>query len=136
MQIFEQHVFRFEFPFMGSVATFNVVANSQTEAAEKIKEWMNTTMIELAVSFPKEKQEPIKIEKPAMEELKISTLIEELSKYLAPIRDAETSMVNNTNTIKEWLKIDYEPGHFVAIIEGLEKLKVMYETGKIKKAGR
>lgn len=136
MQIFEQHVFRFEFPFMGSVATFNVVANTQADAAERIKEWMNTTMIELAVSFPKEKQEPIKTEKPALEELKISTLIEELSKHLAPVRDAETSTVKNDATIKEWLKIDYEPGHFVAIIEGLEKLKVMYETGKIKKASR
>lgn len=136
MQIFEQHVFRFEFPFMGSTATFNVVANTQIEAAEKIKEWMNTTMIELAVSFPKEKPDGTKPEKPAMDELKISALIEDLSKYLAPVRDHDTSLVNNSLTVTEWLKIDYDPTNFVAIEEGLKKLKTMYETGKIKKAGR
>jgi hypothetical protein len=137
MKIEEQHVFRFIFPFLGDVATFNVVANSQAEAAERIQKWMSDTMVELSMAFPKtQSQEPVKTEKPALEELKIGTLIEDLSKHLAPVRDHDTSLVDNTATVKEWLKIDYEQGNFVAIIEGLEKLKTMYETGKIKKAGR
>lgn len=127
MQIHEQRVFRFEFPFLGQVATFNVVAESQTEAADKIMKWMSETMVELSVAFPKMKlDEPAKEKPKAMEELRIDTLIADLSKHLAlgPDRAA---------TIKEWLKTEYEPNNFPLIIDGLENLKKAYETGKIKK---
>lgn len=128
MKIEEQHVFRFIFPFLGSEATFNVVAESQTEAASKIIEWMGQTVTELSVSFPK--VAPEAKEKPkAMEELRMDTLIEDLTKWLQKASTRE-------ETIKEWLKIDYEPNNFPLIIDGLEKLKTMYESGKIKKAGR
>lgn len=139
MKIEEQHVFRFIFPFLGDVATFNVVANSQAEAAERIQKWMSDTMVELSMAFPKigAEIEIPKITNPyAVEESKINALIDDLSKWLAPIRNNETSVVAPASTVEEWLKLDYEQSNFPAIIEGLEKLKVMYETGKIKKAGR
>ena len=127
MRIEEQRVFRFVFPFLGQEAVFNVVAESQPEAAEKIMKWMSDTMIELQMAFPKVKAEEPKEKPRAMEELRIDTLIEDLKKYL-------TISSTREETIKEWLKIDYEQNNFPLIIDGLEKLKTAYETGKIKKS--
>lgn len=137
MEIDKQLVFRFRFPFLGTEALFNVVANSQEEAADKILDWMRNTITELSMAFPKVSQGPgIPNETTvanAMADLRtstrIDTLIEDLSKWLAKGASAP-------DTVKEWLKMDYNPETFPAIIEGLEKLKTMYETGKIKKAGR
>lgn len=130
MEIDEQHVFRFRFPFLGTEAIFNVVAETRMEAAERIQQWMRDTLTELAISFPKIQAEPEVKEKPkAMEELRIATLIDDLGKYLAIADTTE-------NTIKEWLKMDYEPNNFPLIIDGLEKLKSAYETGKIKKGNK
>lgn len=138
MRIDEQRVFRFVFPFYGLEATFNVVAENREEAVEKIQKWMSDTMVELSMSFPK--VQPVKSEtktdSAAKEELQINVLIEDLSKHLAPVRDHETSLTNNILTIKEWIKMDYLPENFIAITEELKRLKTMYETGKIKKAGR
>jgi hypothetical protein len=136
-EIYEQHVFKFVFPFMGDVATFNVVAKTQQEAAEKIMDWMSKTMVELSMVFPKTMVEEVKEKAVKKENLAIRSLIEDLSKWLAPVRNLEdAAIIDSPRTVKEWLKMDYEEGNFPAIIEELEKLKVMYETGKIKKAGR
>lgn len=128
MKIEEQHVFRFIFPFLGDVATFNVVAETQAEAGHKIMDWMSQTMTELSVSFPRTM--PGQKEKPkAMEELRIHELQTQLSKYLQIADTPE-------NTVKEWLNLEYEPNNFPLIIDGLEKLKAAYESGKIKKGGK
>ena len=104
MRIEEQHVYRFLFPFLGQEATFNVVADSQPEAAQKIMDWMLMTMAELSMAFPKvapEEKPPVKA--PAMDELRIDTLIEELSKYL-------TKGADTTATVLDWCKMEYLPG--------------------------
>ncbi len=134
MQIFDQRVFKFVFPFLGQEATFNVVADSQPEAAQKIMDWMLMTMAELSMAFPKvapeEKPSPIiPAPKSAMEELRIDTLVEELTKFL-------TKGADLNSTILDWCKIEYIPENYKAIINGLESLKQNYETGKIRKAGR
>jgi hypothetical protein len=136
MQIFDQRVFRFVFPFLGQEATFNVVADSQPEAAQKIMDWMLMTMAELSMAFPKvapeEKLSPIvpaPLQNFAMEALRIDTLVEELSKHLSEGSDLVI-------TIKSWLDMEYKPENYKAIINGLESLKQNYETGKIRKAGR
>lgn len=129
MQIFEQHVFRFVFPFQGAEATFNIVANSQQDAAHILQEWMGNTMTELAISFPRTKPEENKSDttKPAsFEELAIQGLVDELSKHLSKRTSIE-------ETVKEWIKIEYTPTNYPVITDELSKLKTMYETGKIKK---
>ena len=134
MQIFEQKVYRFVFPFLGQEAVFNVVAESQPEAAKKVIDWMLTTMAELSMAFPKiapeeKKSDIIPAPQTAMEELRIDTLIEELSKHLSKGMDI-------TATILNWCKMEYVPENYKAIINALEELKKQYETGKIRKAGR
>ena len=134
MQIFDQRVFRFVFPFLGQEATFNVVADSQQEAAQKIMDWMLMTMAELSMAFPKiapeeKKSDIIPAPQTAMEELRIDTLIEELSKHLSKRMDI-------TATILDWCKIEYILENYKVIINALEELKKQYETGKIRKAGR
>lgn len=133
MQIFDQRVFRFVFPFLGQEATFNVVADSQHEAAQKIMDWMLMTMAELSMAFPKivpeEKSSIVPAPQFAMEELRIDTLVEELSKFLTKGSDVML-------TVKEWVSLDYAPENYKAIIHALEELKKNYETGKIRKAGR
>lgn len=132
MQIFEQRVFRFEFQFLGNVATFNVVAESQHEAAGKIIEWMGQTMTELSMSFPKFAPESDKKEKPKdMQALRIETLVGDIvSKGWLAMHGA------TPETVKEWLNMEYEPNNFPLIVDGLEKLKSAYENGKIKKNGK
>ena len=106
---------------------FDVPGSSQDEAVQILKDWLSKVQTELSVEFPK--MVPIQEvkEKPkAVEELRIDTLIGVLSKNLNPAATRE-------DTIKEWLKMDYEPNNFPIIIDGLEKLKAAYETGKIKK---
>lgn len=138
MQIFEQKVFRFVFPFLGQEAVFNVVAETQPEAAQKIIQWMLSTMDELSMAFPKiapvafPKIAPVEVpvtKQPAMEELRIVTLVEELSKFLTRGNDLDA-------TILDWCKVENRPENYPAIINGLEDLKKNYETGKIRKAGR
>jgi hypothetical protein len=130
MRIEEQKVYRFVFPFLGQEAIFNVVADSQGEAAKKIIDWMLQTMAELSMAFPKvapEEKPPVKV--PAMEELRIDTLIDELSKYLT--KGADTAA-----TVLDWCKMEYIPENYKGIIISLEDIKKNYETGKIRKAGR
>lgn len=132
MKIEEQHVFRFIFPFLGSETIFNVVAESQHEAASKIIEWMGQTMTELSMSFPKIAPETDKKEKPKdMQALRIETLVGDIvSKGWLAMHGA------TPETVKEWLNMEYEPNNFPLIVDGLEKLKSAYENGKIKKNGK
>lgn len=91
---------------------------------------MQNTLIELSVVFPNEvpqTETPKKLQ--AMEEVRITDLIKELGKFVEPMKTTE-------ETVKSWLNLEYEQGNWPLIIDGLEKLKTAYETGKIKKAGR
>lgn len=132
MEIEEQHVFRFIFPFLGDKATFNVVAEDQKQAAEKIKTWMQNTLIELSVSFPNEvpQTETTKASTPkSFEEESIAQLLAEIGKYIKLPEG-----VNRSHHVKELTSLELEPGNYPAIIEQLANLKTAYDTGKIKKA--
>lgn len=132
MHIEKQTVFRFVFPFLGQDATFNIVAEDQPEAAEKLKKWMNDTMVELSIAFPKSGPTDTLKEKPkAMEELRIMALIAELDKYI-PIPEGSSVAESVTRLVST----EYEPNNYPLIIDKLESLKNAYETGKIKKGGK
>lgn len=121
MNIKHQKVFTFEFPFAQGVVALSVPADTEAEAADFLKKWMNNVQMELALQFPEVTptsaastdlpQLPIEFNKLQM------SLLEDLAKA------CNLDVDNLAKSIKKATGLALTVNNFKAIVPALEALR-------------
>lgn len=120
MQIEDKHIFLFKFPFVAGDISFSIVADTKEDAVDMLQKWLQRTMTEISLAFPKVEAVPqnqSSIVPQEVIELKIISLAAELAKY--GIKQGKTTK----ETVEKLTKIDYTPENYPSIITELEKIK-------------
>lgn len=123
MKIEESRVFTFHLPFQSGMVSINVVADSQPQAAQIVKDWLEQGQKELALLFPQvvpflpvDNEAPVTLN--ALQVGLISDMVNAIPGY-----EGTLDMPTLTKAVKKLTKLDLTLENFKEILPLLEKLK-------------
>lgn len=127
MDIREEKVYIFRFPYQQTDFTIPVRAETKQEAADILQKWLSGVQTDLAIEFPKVlKQEPMSLREaasplvsvvpPEVLELRIDTLLGDMG-------GSQLNGKAKNDTIKLWTGLENTEANYPQIIRELELLK-------------
>lgn len=125
MEIFEEKVYLFKFPYENTELAIPVRAQSREEAAEKLKKVVAGIQTDLAMEFPSmgaaspQTIPALPISESGVPALVLDLKIEELLRRLGSKAITDEG---KAQTIKKWTELDFVPAHYEKIVEKLENL--------------
>lgn len=128
MEIREERVYIFKFPYDNTEFTIPVRAESKEDAVKRLQSWMSNVQTELAMEFPQVSQAkkpetaPILPSNTAIPyevlEMRIDTLLSDLGVHDAAKMPAEAK----AKQVLLWTEFEYKPDNFIEIIKKLEMI--------------
>ena len=147
MQIDEQRVYVFKFPYQNSDFTIPVKAETKQEAVDILQKWLSGVQTDLAIEFPKitpnttldTDGKPVNIGNPPMfvgSSIPPEVLELRLDTLLADMGGGQLKGKAKDETIKLWTGYDLIPENYTHIITELELLKTGVKEIPTKQNGK
>lgn len=124
MNIKHQKVFTFEFPFAQGVVALSVPADTESEAADFLKKWMNNVQMELALQFPEvspAQANMAAVASPELMPVELNKLQVSLLEDL--VKACNLDVDNLAKSIKKATGLALTVNNFKAIVPALEALR-------------